>query len=263
MVFSDERESVGDFFLRAAQAGVTHISGTPSHWRHALMSPLAQRISPTYVRLSGEVVDRTILHQLPAAYPEARIVHAFASTEAGVVFEVHDCEAGFPAAVLSSTPGVEIEVREGTLHVRSQRTASCYLGKTAARLRGEDGYVDTGDVVELRSNRYFFSGRRDHVMKVGGLKVHPEEIEEVLNRHPRVKVSLVRAKKNPVTGSLVAADVVLREESPAAPGDLNAVREEIRVFCREVLSAHKVPVVINVVSALPIASSGKVLRQNA
>src|SRR2546422_11460363 len=54
LVLSSAAESTGDFLIRAGARGVTHLSGTPSHWRRALMSPSAHRIAPHYVRLSGE-----------------------------------------------------------------------------------------------------------------------------------------------------------------------------------------------------------------
>src|SRR6202012_1312262 len=119
-----------------------HISGTPSHWRRALMSPAAQLITPQYVRLSGEIADQAILNHLRAAYPQARIAHAFASTEAGVAFVVNDEIAGFDQGVIENTPGVEMKVEDHTLRIRSARTASCYLGIAAPILKGADGFVD-------------------------------------------------------------------------------------------------------------------------
>jgi acyl-coenzyme A synthetase/AMP-(fatty) acid ligase len=77
LVLSSAEESTGDFLARAGAHGVTHISGTPSHWRLALMSPAARKIAPRYVRLSGEIVDQVILDSLRAFYPDATIVHAF------------------------------------------------------------------------------------------------------------------------------------------------------------------------------------------
>ena len=97
LVLSSAEEPIADFLARAGARGVTHISGTPSHWRRALMSPAARAIAPRYVRLSGEIADQAILDQLRAFYPEAGVAHAFASTEAGVAFEVDDGRAGFPA----------------------------------------------------------------------------------------------------------------------------------------------------------------------
>src|SRR5256885_8111827 len=86
LVLANAAESTADFLARAAAAGVTHISGTPSHWRRALMSGATARISPRYVRLSGEIADQAILDSLRSAFPEATVAHAFASTEAGVGF---------------------------------------------------------------------------------------------------------------------------------------------------------------------------------
>ncbi len=263
LVLSSAGESVADFLARAARAGVTHMSGTPSHWRRALMSPSAQLLKPKYVRLSGEAVDQAILNNLRAAYPGARIVHAFASTEAGVAFEVTDGAAGFPASALNENRQVEMKVEEGTLHIRSAGNARCYLGDRAPALKDQSGFVDTGDTVELRDGRYFFAGRRDGVINVGGLKVHPEEVESVITRHPEVQMCLVRGKRSPITGALVIADVVLKGASISSDQDTGALERDILRLCREALPAHKVPAAIKLVSELPIAESGKVMRQYA
>lgn len=263
LVLSDNQESTADFLARAAANRVTHISGTPSQWRRALMSSSAQLIAPENVRLSGEVADQAILAKLRSVYPQARIVHAFASTEAGVAFEVNDCEAGFPARVLSGTPGVEMKIQDGTLRIRSNRTASRYLGDRAPALKHEDGFVDTGDMVECRGERYHFMGRRDGIINVGGLKVYPEEVEAVINRHPEVQMSVVRAKKSSVTGALVVADIVLKAEPHSGGHDVRAIREDILMLCREALSPYKVPAAINMVSNLAVSDSGKVVRRIA
>ena len=133
------QESTADFLARAGLHGITHISGTPSHWRQVLMSSSAHLIAPKYVRLSGEIADQGILNHLRSAYPQARIAHAFASTEAGVAFEVNDGLAGFSASVLGETPGVEMKVERGSLRIRSSRTASRYLGKQCPDASGRRG----------------------------------------------------------------------------------------------------------------------------
>lgn len=258
LVLSSSRESTGDFLTRAGADGVTHISGTPSHWRRALMSPLANKLAPQYVRLSGEIVDQGILDGLKAVYKNATIVHAFASTEAGVGFDVRDGLAGFPAEIAGRpSNGVEIKIKDGSLRIRSSRTAARYLGTDALAI--EDGFVDTGDLVELRGERYYFVGRRDGVINVGGAKVHPEEIEAVLNRNPRVRMSLVKARKNPITGAIVAAEVVIN--SGSEPAIENAVlRSELIEACNRALPAYKVPASIRFVDSLEVTASGKLAR---
>lgn len=263
LVLSDSKESTADFLIRAGSHAVTHISGTPSQWRRALMSPAARAISPEYIRLSGEVADQAILKSIQTSYPFARVAHAFASTEAGVAFEVNDCDAGFSISAITGTPNVDMKVEDHTLRVRSGRTARGYLGAGAPILKDADGFVDTGDIVELRASRYHFVGRRDGIINVGGLKVYPEEVEAVINRHPEVQMSVVRAKKNPVTGSLVVADVVLSSATIPMNRDVRSVQDDILLLCRETLSMYKVPAIINFVPALAVAASGKIVRQNA
>jgi acyl-coenzyme A synthetase/AMP-(fatty) acid ligase len=262
LVLKGAHEWTSDFLVRAGSRGVTHISGTPSHWRRALMSPLANRIAPAYVRLSGEIADQAILNQLRSQYPGATIAHAFASTEAGLAFEVNDGLMGVPAELIGQDPLVEMKLKDGTLRVRSDRTASGYLGTDGPTLKDAEGYVDTGDILELRDARYYFLGRRDGIINVGGLKVHPEEVEAVINRHPEVSGSLVRRKQNPITGALVVADVVLKTPHLTNDG-AQALQRDIMQFCRGELALHKVPVAINFVPTLAVSEAGKLLRPHA
>jgi acyl-coenzyme A synthetase/AMP-(fatty) acid ligase len=259
MVLSSASESVGDFLTRASENGVSHISGTPSHWRRVLMSDAASRIAPKYIRLSGEIADQAILDNLKSYFPQSEVAHAFASTEAGVGFDVRDGLAGFPADYLGM-PGAkaELKVEGGTLRIRSARTASCYLGSATGRLGDGAGFIDTGDMVERRGDRYHFLGRREGVVNVGGLKVYPEEVEAVLNCHPAVQISRVWARKSPVVGAVVAADVVLRESR----ADFARVKESLLQSCRAALSAHKVPVTLRAVTSLGVAASGKLSRRD-
>jgi acyl-coenzyme A synthetase/AMP-(fatty) acid ligase len=264
MVLSSAGESTHDFLTRVAAAGVTHISGTPSHWRKALMSGEAGIISPEYVRLSGEVADQTVLDNLQSTYPGARVAHAFASTEAGVGFEVNDGRAGFPADYIDNRQGpIEMKVQDGTLWIRSERTASRYLGDTAAALAQSDGFVDTGDMVELSDGRYFFRGRKGGIINVGGLKVYPEEVEAVLNADARVRMSLVKAKRSPITGAVIAAEVVLAQGQNLDAAALEPIKNELLDSCRRQLPAYKVPAMLRFVPTLEITAAGKLVRPNA
>ncbi|HTV95050.1 MAG TPA: fatty acid--CoA ligase family protein [Steroidobacteraceae bacterium] len=266
LVLSSPQESTAQFLARAGAGGVTHISGTPSHWRRALMSGALALLQPEYVRLSGEVADQVLLDQLRAAYPGARIAHAFASTEAGVAFDVDDGLAGFPAELLDRPRnGIEMRVEDGTLRIRSGRIAAGYLGSGARALGDAQGYVDTGDLVELEKGRYYFRGRKGGVINVGGLKVYPEEVEGVLNADPRVRMSRVRPKRNPIMGALVVAEVVLEDGAGSGLGaaDEQTLRKELLESCRRALPAHKVPARLTFVPALELTAAGKLVRPDA
>ena len=107
---------------------------------------------------------------------------------------------------------MELKIVDGSLRIRSPRVASRYIGKENPALADDQGFVDTGDIVEQIGDRYYFVGRKGGIINIGGLKVHPEEIEAVINQHPGVRMSLVRARQNPITGSIVVAEVVLNTE---------------------------------------------------
>jgi len=230
------------------------------------MSGAAGLLKPVYVRLSGEIADQALLDSLRTAFPEARIAHAFASTEAGVAFDVNDGLAGFPADFIGGEHGaVDLKVVDGTLRIRSRRNAVRYLGAAVGAIISSDGFVDTGDLVELQGDRYYFRGRVGGVINVGGLKVHPEEVEAVLNADARVRMSLVRARRNPITGAIVVADVVLADPEAAAPSPEAAerVKSELLNACRHALPAHKVPTSLRFVPALEITAAGKLVRPGA
>ena len=259
-ILSDAEEPVGDFLIRLGKQGVSRISGTPSHWRRALISPSARAISPQYVRLSGEIADQTILDRLAETFPNAEIGHAYASTEAGVGFEVNDGCEGFPVATIGQSKDVEMKIVDGSLRIRSPRVASRYFGSNAT-LSDDEGFIDTGDMLERRGERYYFVGRRGGIINVGGLKVHPEEIEAVINRHPMVRVSLVRPKRNPIMGAVVIADIVLEPNSENG-GNGQKLKQTIFELCRQTLPRHKVPVAINFVPSLDVAATGKLVRRD-
>lgn len=261
MVLTAPDEPLDEQLARLGAAGVTSISGTPSHWRRVLMTVDRGAFAPSYIRLSGEIADQTVLNALRAAFPDAKIGHAYASTEAGVGFAVNDGREGFPSTLVDeAADGVEMRVVNGALHIKSSRTASGYVGLAGARpLLDSEGFVDSGDLVERRGERYYFVGRRDGIINVGGLKVNPEEVEAVLNEHAAVGTARVRGRKNRLTGALVVADVV-----PCLPSiDEGALERELLAYCQQRLERHKTPAVIRFVKNIDLSAAGKLKRQAA
>jgi len=260
LVLTAPHEPMTRLLGRLSRRGATHITGTPSHWRAALMNPALRTLAPRYLRLSGEIADQAVLDTLKAAFPHVPVGHAYASTEAGVGFEVTDRLEGFPASFVGAGGAVEMKVEDGSLRIRSGRTASHYLGPDAPALIEADGFVDTGDMVERRGDRFYFVGRRNGVINVGGLKVHPEEVEAVINGHPAVRMSLVRGRRNPITGAIVVADVVLNEAEPVAGPAAAAIREQIMTACRARLAPFKSPASVRFVPSLAMTAGGKLER---
>jgi acyl-coenzyme A synthetase/AMP-(fatty) acid ligase len=98
---------------------------------------------------------------------------------------------------------------------------------------------------------------------VGGAKVHPEEIEAVLNRHPRIQMSRAKARRNPITGAIVVADIVLNSSNDNNAIETATLKTELIEMCRRVLSPYKVPAAIRIVPSLDVSASGKLVRVGA
>ena len=252
-----------DFLARAAAAGVTHISGTPSHWRRALMSGAAATIAPRYVRLSGEIADQAILDNLRAAYPDATVAHAFASTEAGVAFEVRDGQAGFPADALGAPGAVELRVAEETLQIRSAGTALRYLGEGVEPLRGADGFVDTGDRIEEQRGALLFHGpprrgdQRRRPQGASGRGRGGDQCTSVGAHVAGAGAAQRHHRRGRHRGGGVGGGVTGRGDAVRPPTCSPASSPSAAVAR---LAPHKVPAMIRIVPALEVSASGKLVR---
>lgn len=243
-----------DFFKTA---GCNALSATPTLWRKILMTPGAGDLSIRHITLGGEIADQSILSALASAYPMAKMRHIYASTEAGVGFSVSDGIEGFPSSYLHSiSQGVLLRIAsDGILEIKPAISGQRYLGEHE-RLCTDDGFVRTGDRVRREGERIFFMGRDSGAINVGGNKVQPEKIENVLLSHPSVALAVVGAKKSGITGSLVEARVVLRHGQPHQ----SLLVAEIRDWCSTRLERYEVPALIRVVDELSVNAAGKITR---
>lgn len=226
---------------------VDSLSATPSVWRQVLQSPVASALPLRQITLGGEIADQMVLDALRRRFPSARITHVFASTETGAAFSVSDGAEGFPLSYLTEDRhGIDLEIRDDILHVRSPGTS-----ESAA-----DGYVSTGDIVQVVGDRVLFRGRGSGVVNVGGEKVWPEQVERTLRTHPEVAETIVAPRKNPLSGWMLTAAVV-----PAPDADPSSLPARLRAHCAEHLSAAHVPAIVRIVGSLDLADTGKMVRR--
>jgi acyl-coenzyme A synthetase/AMP-(fatty) acid ligase len=252
MVVAPAERHPRGFYDAALRWGVTQISGTPTFWRSFLMAGNTASLSLRQITMGGEAADQATLDRVKAAFPNARITHTYASTEAGVVFAVHDALEGFPAAYLDQTAhGIELRIRDGYLEVRTPNRMQGYVSENAQPVL-DDGWLSTTDRCEIVGDRVYILGRADKTINVGGYKVYPLAIEKLILSQPSVAEARVYGVSNPISGALVAADVVL------SPGeDPAAARARILAACREQLASFQVPRVLKIVTAIETGASGK------
>ena len=207
------------------------------------------------ITLGGEPADQSVLNALKSAFPDARIAHIYASTEAGVGFSVTDGLVGFPQQYLKNgVAGNQLRISEcGTLLVRPDKYAPTVGGASLVR---EDGFIDSGDLVEIRGERILFLGRDSGAINVGGNKVIPEEIEAVIREVEGVGEVLVKPKGSGLMGQLVTAEI-----QPMSPdADKASLKEKIMAHCRGRLEKYKVPAFIKFVAEIEHNPTGKISR---
>lgn len=171
-----------------------------------------------------------------------------------------------PTAVGRPLPAYDVELRDeegmpvaigrvGELWIKGPGMFDAYLSpwQTVDEIC-VDGWFATGDLAETdAAGRVFLKGRKKSVLNVSGMKVFPEEVEQVLEQHPAVKRCRVIGAAHSVLGTVPVAEVILHN------GETTVARELIR-WCREAISAYKAPVRVTFVDELPMTASGKIRR---
>ncbi|WP_198144906.1 AMP-binding protein [Pseudorhodobacter aquimaris] len=256
LVVSSPQDSMGQRLALFGNEGITHLSATPTLWRRFLMQPEISSLALRQITLGGEIADQTILDALHRQFSDARIVHIYASTELGVGFSVKDLREGFPAAWLDQAPGsIAMRITEGTLRIKAA-TTSAASGAEQQMAPDDDGYLDTQDTVEKIGGRVLFRGRDNGTVNIGGVKIYPETVEQILNARPEVMISHVFSKKNPFSGNILIAEVVI---SPGIDNEADLKTDLLR-HCRDKLPKEAVPALIRVVPDIILNPAGKVRR---
>jgi len=130
--------------------------------------------------------------------------------------------------------GYQTRVVEGLLEIKSQSAMLGYLNAPSPFT--EDGWFQTGDMVEVKGDFFRLLGRKSEMINVGGEKVFPVEIESVIQGMEGVIDVAVTGEKNAITGQIVSAVVVLSTGESAAE-----FRRRMVVHCRPRMTAYKIP----------------------
>jgi len=234
---------------------VNALSATPTLWRKMLMDGRITKLPLRQLTLGGETADQHTLDALKRCFPQARIVHIYASTEAGTGFAVHDGRAGFPAAWLEDTEYTSALRINEAQHLLIKPTLLPKGAEIMTRIDAE-GYLDTEDLVRIENDRVLFVGRASGAINVGGNKVSPELLESYLRNLDGVADARIYAKKSSMMGQLVAAEVVLVEGS-----DHKVMRQLIMQSCRKDLQSWEIPAFINFTNEIKQNAAGKLERK--
>lgn len=191
-----------------------------------------------------EPMPASTLERVAQSFPSVKLLQTYGMTELGILRSQSRDSGSLWVRV--GGEGYETKVIDGRLWVRARSAMLGYLN--APSPFDADGFMDTGDQVEVDGDWLRILGRVSDIINVGGSKVYPAEVESVLLGLDNVDDVVVHGEPQPITGQMVVATIRLRQ--PEA-GDQLKIR--LRQYCAGRLASYKVPVKIRVVDG-PIHS---------
>lgn len=224
------------------ESGATLLPTTPTFINLLIASRCYQAFDLSSVRLityGTEVMPAATLAKVREIFPNARIKQTYGLSELGVLRSKSESDDSVWVKIGGS--GFETKIVDDILHIRSEANMVGYLN--APSPIDAEGWMCTGDHVEVRGEYMRILGRKSEMINVGGQKVFPAEIENVLLEAENVSEVTVVGLPHPVMGSVVKARVTLAE-----PEDRFALAERLRKFCLERMARYKVPVKYEIVS---------------
>jgi acyl-CoA synthetase (AMP-forming)/AMP-acid ligase II len=254
---------------------ITHAALVPTAWRRAL-SAVNDNVDLSHFRalfFSGEAATTDFIDKVKAELPAVDIRTAYLSSEGG---DASSCMAdndllssgklsvglpidGAQVKIIAPTGAIDdvLDVGEtGEIAVKSESLALGYWQN--ANLSAErfvDGWWRSGDMGRMDDEgNLIISGRNDNLIISGGLKVHAEEVEAALMKHPAIDIAAVVGQPDKEWGQRIEAFVITNFK----------IREkDILNFCRQdaLLSSFKLPKTIHFREALPTGATGKLYRR--
>jgi acyl-coenzyme A synthetase/AMP-(fatty) acid ligase len=214
-------------------------------WRHHDLSSLRR------ITYGTEMMPESLLRRIHDILPAAELQQTYGLSEVGILRSKSKDSSSLWMKV--GGEGFETRVQDGTLRIRARSAMMGYLN--APSPFDEEGWFNTGDAVEVEGDYLRILGRRSEIINVGGEKVYPAEVEEVLRTIPNVAEVTVAGERNPITGNSVTARFNLVE-----PEDAAAFRKRVRTQCEGRLAPFKRPTKILIVEGQQYSERFKKMR---
>ncbi len=223
---------------------ITHVSATPTFYR--LIVPCEKVFKcVSHITLGGEKSDNRIIENIKRVFPNSKVFNVYASTEAGSLFATNGSSFSIPDTL---TDKIKVDNLEVYIH---QSLIGELMDK---KMEGE--WYATGDLVEWVDDTklsFRFVSRKNEMINIGGYKVNPVKIEDVIYSACSVKYVSVYGRANSVLGSIIVADVVLNE---------GQILSELALLSSisKLLHAHEVPRKVYFSDSININKNGKISR---
>jgi long-chain acyl-CoA synthetase len=252
---------------------VTRLFGVPTMFIALLDDPAGCRADYSSLRAcrtNAAPLPPTVKAQFDALVGREVLVEGYGLTETSPLTHANPigrAKAGSIGVPLPDTDARIVDLDLGTdvepgspgeLLIRGPQVMKGYWRRPDATAQAiSNGWLHTGDVAIMDAEGYFaIVDRKKDVINTAGFKVWPREVEEALYEHPAIKLAAVVGVPDAYRGEAVKACVVLKDEHQGG-----VTEREVIEFCRTRLSTYKAPRIVEFRDALPITTTGKMLRR--
>ena len=222
--------------------------------------------SVAFLRMGSAPVSPSLLEEIRRVLPQAMVLNAYGSTEAGpVIFGRHPdgrpqppLSVGYPhpEVQMRLVDGDDLGARQGVLQLRSPGVMLGYHNRPEIQMPfTEDGYYVSGDVFRRDEDGFhYFVGRTDDMFVCGGENIYPGEVEKLLESHPDIAQACVVPIEDDIKGAKPVAFCVLREGR-----SLSA--EDVKRYALAHAPAYRHPRFVWFEERLPLAATSKIDRK--
>ncbi len=205
------------------------------------------------ISYGAEPMPESLLGHLNKLFPDIKLQQTYGLIELGVMRSQSEANASLWVKI--GGEGYQTRVLDGILQIKSDSAMLGYLNALSPFT--EDGWFITGDSVEIKGDYFKILGRKSELINVGGEKVFPQEVENIILEVPGITDVLVFGEPNALTGKIVCAKVKYTGSESKAE-----VIKRIKTYCRTKLESFKVPIKIEIVNDSFESERFKKIRTN-
>lgn len=190
------------------------------------------------ITYGAEPMPAITLQRLKEVFPRVKLQQTYGLIEVGVLRSKSRSDGSLWVQI--GGDDYQTRVVDGILQIKTKSTILGYLN--APLPLSDDGWFITGDVVEQDGDYFRIHGRKSELINVGGEKVYPIEVENVIYEIDNVREATVFGEPNKMIGNIVCARVTLAEAE-----DQQEFILKLKSHCRQRLAKFKVPVKVEIV----------------
>ena len=251
----------------------TGFAGVPSHFQILLRK--SRRFKRTkfphlrYVTQAGGKLPNIFIREFVESFPKVKFFVMYGQTEATARLSYLPPELVLKklGSIGKGIPGVKLEVVDecdspirpgeiGEIVASGENVMMGYFKESElTRQTIKNGKLYTGDIATIDEDGYIYIlAREKEFLKVGGERISPKEIEEVIVRLPEIVDCSIISVQDEILGEAIKAFVVLKD-------GVTLTEDDIRKHCNRYLSSNKIPKFIEFLDEIPVAETGKKIKE--